>query len=70
MLLTRQWAHAKMLKRSARFVKPGGVSETAAGKMAVKCCSCPIDGINLPPGWEQCPPLLRCGHQRTLTITP
>jgi hypothetical protein len=59
MLMTRQWAHSKMLKRSGRFVQPGGVAKTASGELAVQCRSCPIAGINLPVNWEQCPPLLR-----------
>jgi hypothetical protein len=41
-----------MLKRSARFLMPGGADATADGELALVCRSCPIPGVNLPAGWR------------------
>jgi hypothetical protein len=53
--LAHQWLHVKLLKRFARFLKPGGANATADGELAFICRSCPIPGINLPENWESLP---------------
>jgi hypothetical protein len=51
MIMTREWAHLKMVKRSGIHLR-GGLSTCADGELAVRCRTCPIDGVNLPNGWE------------------
>jgi hypothetical protein len=50
--LAHQWLHTKMLKRSARFLLPGGADATVDGELALECRSCPIPGVNLPNNWR------------------
>jgi hypothetical protein len=49
----------KDVEASGMVGEKGGVAATAASELAVHCHSCPIDSINLPPNWDQCPPLLQ-----------
>ncbi|KAF9553012.1 hypothetical protein CPC08DRAFT_646182 [Agrocybe pediades] len=51
-----QWRHLKMLKWAGRGHDPSGAAGTQPGELAIRCPSCPIDGINLPTGWRQAPP--------------
>jgi hypothetical protein len=46
----------KLLKRGGRFVKPGGVSGTQQGELAVRCRVCPWPGVNSPASLERVPP--------------
>jgi hypothetical protein len=55
MLVTREWLHFKNLRRSGRFLKVGGAESTEPGELAVLCCSCPIDGVNMVKDWRLCP---------------
>jgi hypothetical protein len=52
MLMAREWGHLKMVKRSGRHLKQGGMAACADGELAVRCRSCPIDGVNLPEEWR------------------
>lgn len=49
-----------MLKRAGRGHDPAGVAATAPGELAVECPACPHPGRNLPDGWDQAPPEIRC----------
>jgi hypothetical protein len=51
MAMTREWAHLKMVKRSGLHLRAGMLA-CADGELAVRCQTCPIDGVNLPKGWE------------------
>jgi hypothetical protein len=62
MLVTRQWLHLKMLRRAGRFLKPGGAEGTQAGELAVRCRSCPIDGVNMMDNWKNRPTNLKYVH--------
>jgi hypothetical protein len=52
MLMTREWAHLKMVKWLGLHLKTSGLGACANGALAVRCRTCPIDGVNLPVGWE------------------
>jgi hypothetical protein len=49
--MAHQWMRTKMLRQAGRFLNPGGAAATADGELALKCRSCPIPGLNLPPKW-------------------
>jgi len=55
-----EWHHIKMLKPAARGHNPAGTAATKEGELAVLCPACPQPGINLPEGWEDASPHLRC----------
>jgi len=51
-----QWRHLKLLKWSGRAHDPAGVDATLPGQLALRCPSCPYQGINLSDEWEDSPP--------------
>lgn len=57
--MVREWRHIRLLKRRGRGHDPTGVKGTKEGELAVLCPACPYPDINLPPGWENAPPLIR-----------
>ncbi|KAH7904972.1 hypothetical protein BJ138DRAFT_1118902 [Hygrophoropsis aurantiaca] len=52
MRMNLQWRHLKGLKRGGRGHDPTGVTGTQDAKLAIRCPSCPLPGINLPRDWK------------------
>jgi hypothetical protein len=50
-----QWRHLHLLKWAGRAYDPTGPEGTKPGELAVRCPSCPYEGINLPEGWQDAP---------------
>jgi hypothetical protein len=63
--MARQYRHLMMLKRAGRAHAPDGVDGTKPGELAIQCPACPCPGVNLPEGWEDTPPGMRCVHPLT-----
>ncbi|KAL1948929.1 hypothetical protein VTO73DRAFT_10735 [Trametes versicolor] len=55
MLMSRQWRHLKMLKRSGRGHSPFGLADQHEGSCAVECPACPLPGKNMPTDWKTAP---------------
>jgi hypothetical protein len=62
-LISRQYIHLKMLKRSGRAHEPRPpgkpIPATEPGSLGVLCPACPQPGMNMPPGWENINPKYR-----------
>ncbi|KAJ7096175.1 hypothetical protein C8R44DRAFT_644543, partial [Mycena epipterygia] len=50
--IVRQYQMMLMMKRAGRGHSDTGVHGTAQGELVLKCCACPLPGINLPDGWD------------------
>ncbi|KAF7369403.1 CxC2 domain-containing protein [Mycena venus] len=59
MHIMRMWREVKRLKRFKRGHAEGGRLATADGELVLPCRACPQPGWNLPPNWEEIPPLYR-----------
>ncbi|KAJ7736186.1 hypothetical protein DFH07DRAFT_966910 [Mycena maculata] len=55
LLMTKEWWHSWMLKRSGRGHDPAGIENTRPGECALLCPPCPHPGKNLPPDWQEAP---------------
>ena len=51
-----------MLKQTGCGQDPSSAEGTQEGELTVKCPTCPHPGHNLPEGWENAPPEVRCVH--------
>ncbi|KAJ7440834.1 hypothetical protein B0H11DRAFT_2163296 [Mycena galericulata] len=50
--IVRQYRSSLMMKRAGRGHDPSGVLGTKQGELALECRACPLDGKNVPDGWN------------------
>ncbi|KAF7329335.1 CxC2 domain-containing protein [Mycena kentingensis (nom. inval.)] len=53
--ISRQYGHLLRAKRVGRGHEDNGLTDMAAGDLALACWACPKDGFNLPSGWQDVP---------------
>ncbi|TFK61735.1 hypothetical protein BDN72DRAFT_777906, partial [Pluteus cervinus] len=55
LLMVREWAHIRLMKRSGRGHDIRGIAGTRPGECALLCPACPHPGINLPENYNKLP---------------
>ncbi|KAJ7429361.1 hypothetical protein B0H11DRAFT_2266008 [Mycena galericulata] len=50
--IVRQYRTSLMMKQAGRGHDPSGVLGTKQGELALECRACPLDGKNVPQGWN------------------